>query len=158
MNREGVSIDLRTGLVPVAQQSDPTKAKDPAPDAQPPQQADPLEWAWVIIANASEGNWNQESKPWQEKAREWADTYTSDWSFLDDRELTVAMGRALALITRVNPKQSGDWRAAAAVWCRRHDTDTHRMHMYPFSVVPLYGDWAGRDLIMPPAKPIEGFM
>jgi hypothetical protein len=137
VNREGVAIDLRSGLVPVEHQSDPARpaSTEPAPE---PVQATPLEWAWVIIANASESNWNRESQAWQDKAREWADAYMGE--AVPDEEMPVALGRALALITRVQPDQAGEWRAAAAVWCRRHDTDLHRMHLYPFDVVPLWQD------------------
>lgn len=34
-----------------------------------------LEYAWGIIANAGEGNWEKESKTWQEAAAKWRDQY-----------------------------------------------------------------------------------
>jgi len=34
-----------------------------------------LEWAWAIMANAGEGNWEHESKDWQEAAARWRDQY-----------------------------------------------------------------------------------
>lgn len=142
MNREGVGMDLRAGLVPVAQQSSPLLVPSVAPPE--PTQADPLDWAWVIITNASGGNWNRESAAWQAKAREWADTYAGDRVLAKD--VPVGMGRALALITRVQPDQTGEWRAAAGVWCRRHDTEDHRVHMYPLTVVPLFTVLAGTVL------------
>lgn len=148
MNPEGVALDLREGLVPVAQRS------LPAEDEPQPEEMGPLEWAWVIVANASGGNWNMETPMWQHKAREWADTYCGEP--FPDKEMPVAMGRALALITRVNPVQSGEWRAAAAVWCRRHDTEEHRAHLYPFTVVPLWVDWVATAQLAPPVE--EGYV
>ena len=38
---------------------------------------DLLEWAWSIIANAGSGNWELESKDWQEAAAKWRDEYHS---------------------------------------------------------------------------------
>lgn len=37
--------------------------------------ADELEMAWVIIANAGGGNWDLESKDWQDAAAKWRDEY-----------------------------------------------------------------------------------
>ena len=38
---------------------------------------DMLESAWGIIANAGNGNWEIESKTWQEAAEKWRDNYHS---------------------------------------------------------------------------------
>ena len=38
---------------------------------------DLLEQAWGIIANAGGGNWERESKEWQEAASAWRDQYHS---------------------------------------------------------------------------------
>lgn len=35
--------------------------------------------AWTIIANASEGNWEQETPEWQEAARRWRDEMFHPW-------------------------------------------------------------------------------
>jgi len=34
-----------------------------------------LEWAWGIIANAGGGDWEKESREWQEAATKWRDAY-----------------------------------------------------------------------------------
>jgi hypothetical protein len=34
---------------------------------------DALEWAWTIIANAGGGDWERESKDWQDAAAKWRD-------------------------------------------------------------------------------------
>jgi hypothetical protein len=143
MSPEGSPVDLRSGrvLVPPTALPQPVPSTDPVPGTE---DADPLSWAWVIIANASEGNWNRESVLWRAKAREWADTYAGD--VVSAKEEAVGMGRALALITRVQPDQTGEWRAAAGVWCRRHDTEAHRVHLYPLTVVPLFTVLAGTVL------------
>jgi hypothetical protein len=36
---------------------------------------DLLEAAWVLIANAGEGDWNRESFDWQVAAAQWRDAY-----------------------------------------------------------------------------------
>lgn len=36
---------------------------------------DMLEMAWVVIANASEGNWDKQTDEWTEAATKWRDYY-----------------------------------------------------------------------------------
>ena len=40
-------------------------------------EAEMLEMAWVIIANASHGDWNRESPQWREAALQWREDYHS---------------------------------------------------------------------------------
>jgi hypothetical protein len=45
-------------------------------------------WAWAVIANANEGNWEAATPEWQDAARTWRDRY-HDW--LDGRPLPPLM-------------------------------------------------------------------
>lgn len=51
------------------------KQDDTTPTAQFNQADNLLELAWGLIANASSGNWADETDEWQEAARRWRDSY-----------------------------------------------------------------------------------
>lgn len=38
-------------------------------------QKDLLDYAWAILANVSEGDWEQQTKEWQDAAIKWRDDY-----------------------------------------------------------------------------------
>lgn len=64
---------------------------DESPRAAPDdtKRLDLLELAWVIIANAGGGDWERESKEWQEAAAKWRDDYHASIESDDTKRLDV---------------------------------------------------------------------
>ncbi len=46
--------------------------------------ADAAEMLWVVLANASGGDWNQQTSEWQEAAARWRDNYFAALRLLPD--------------------------------------------------------------------------
>jgi len=73
---------------------DPTRHFRGCPKREefPTHEADPshmLEVAWSIIANASNGNWSEQSLAWQEAAKRWRDQW---------HEILHAKGESIAKV------------------------------------------------------------
>lgn len=71
---ELIASEIRE-LAALAQDATPTEEEpvDRSPDAQLWPATAPLESAWVLIANAYDGNWEQAPVEWREAAEKWRD-------------------------------------------------------------------------------------
>lgn len=93
----GTAYAIRAAL---AQDATPTEEEpvDRSPDAQLWPATAPLESAWVLIANAYDGNWEQAPVEWREAAEKWRDevwhkslaTPTEECPHCDKGAITVA--------------------------------------------------------------------
>ncbi len=65
------------------------------PDTRLQAIADALEMAWVIIANANNGDWDTASDEWRKAAEKWRDEYHRLLGALTESSDTIDLGKQL---------------------------------------------------------------